>query len=205
MDYNRMNANHNWHSYHSIPPYWDQLHRMLSPIVPYSEYSASLLLLHVTLNSPTWLSCTLPESMGPRSKNKQEWTLCWLKQQHPSVWPVSFYQYNSGLCTTHALPPALPPLFPCSLFSLQFCPNNWRVQFWPPPSHSPTRFYLRLLPWLSKTALFAGQHEAASVASATRAPFSELFNMRQKSIINMTVTWNEEEIKQNAWFKSITP
>lgn len=75
MDYSRMN--HSWHSYNSIPPYWDQLHRMLSPIVPYSEYT-SLFLLHVTLNSHTWLIWTLAESMSPNSRNRQPWTLCFI-------------------------------------------------------------------------------------------------------------------------------
>lgn len=70
-----------------------------------------------------------------------------------------------------------------------------------PPLHPPTRFHLSPVLWLSKTALFAGQHGAASVASASRAPFSQLFNSPQRSIIGMTVTRKEGEIKQNGSFK----
>lgn len=114
-----------------------------------------------------------------------------LSSRTPSVLPVSFYQYSSGLPTTHAASCSLPVL---SLFFLQCWLNNWRVQIWPPPSHPPTRFHLSLVLWLSKTALFVSQHGAASVASA---PFSQLFNSPQRSIMGMTVPRKEGEIKQN--------
>lgn len=58
MDYSRKDANRSWQSQNSIPLYWDQLHRMLSPIVPYSEYFAPFFLsslLHVRPNRLTWL------------------------------------------------------------------------------------------------------------------------------------------------------
>lgn len=49
MDYNRMNANQSWYSYNSVASHWDQLHRMLSPIVPYSEYTLSFFFLSLLL------------------------------------------------------------------------------------------------------------------------------------------------------------
>lgn len=84
---------------------------------------------------------------------------------------VSVYQCGSGLNTTHAAQcsPIFFPMF--SLFSLQCWPDNWCVQFWPPPLHPLTRIHLSPGLWLSKTALCAGQHGAASVASASRALF----------------------------------
>lgn len=48
MDYSRTDANLSWYSRNSIPPYWDQLHRMLSPIVPYSEYTTHSCISHQT-------------------------------------------------------------------------------------------------------------------------------------------------------------
>lgn len=46
MDYSRTDANLSWHSQNSILPYWDQPHRMLSPIVPYSEYTTHFCTSH---------------------------------------------------------------------------------------------------------------------------------------------------------------
>lgn len=60
MDYSRTGTNLSWHSQNSLPPYWDQLHRMLSPIVPYSEYTIPFSLSALHTKRPHSLTWTLP-------------------------------------------------------------------------------------------------------------------------------------------------
>lgn len=60
------------------------------------------------------------------------------------------------------------------------------------------RFHWSPVLGLSKTALFGGQHEAAAVASSSRAPFfPQLLNSPQRAIIVVTVTRIVGEIKRN--------
>lgn len=56
MDYSWSDTNPSWHLRNGIPPYWDQLHRMLSPIVPYSKYYMPRF-----LPNSTWLDWTLAQ------------------------------------------------------------------------------------------------------------------------------------------------
>ena len=84
MDHSRTDTNLSWCSRNSIPPYWDQLHRMLSPIVPYSEYTVSFC-----------LSCC----MSPQTDPLELVGLC-LNQWPPPPLPLSYTPEisRSGYC-----------------------------------------------------------------------------------------------------------
>lgn len=116
------------------------------------------------------------------------------------VWPVSFYQCSSGLCTTHAAssslpfnPPPPPPPFSRSrritdVSSFALRPSH-RVSF-----ESGT-------PFLQNSIVCRPAWGCLRGLSLREPPFFVLFSSPQRGIISMTVTREEGEIKQNGPFK----
>lgn len=136
--------------------------------------------------------------MGEGRGTEEGWRADSLSSRNPSVLPVSFYQYSSGLSTKHAAS-CSPSFFPLlSVFSLQCWPNNWRVQFWPPPfapSHQVSFESSALA--LQNSIVCRPAWGCLRGPRPQEPPFSQLFNSPQRSIIGMTVTRKEGEIKQN--------